>query len=160
MQYWISLGSNLGDRRLALQEAEGWLSTEIGEVTAKSSVYETAPWGMKSVTSFYNQVVVVRTAMLPEEVLKLLLQYEGSKGRVRDADTYQDRIIDLDILYVDNMVIETNSLTVPHPKIQDRRFILEPLCEISENGVHPVLKSTHRELLKTYPDSLSVNKIS
>lgn len=160
MKYWISLGSNMGDRLLALSDARTWMHENVGEIATESSIYETAPWGMESVTSFYNQVVVIRTAMLPEEVLSLLLGYEGSKGRIRDADTYQDRPIDLDILYVDDMVITSDSLSVPHPRIQERRFILEPLCEISQNSVHPVLKRTHRELLETCRDSLSVNKIS
>ena len=131
----------------------------LGEITAASSLYQTAAWGKQDQPDFLNQALVLRTALLPEDLLQNLLNIEVQMGRQRFQKN-DPRIIDLDIIFYDDLVMQTDRLTIPHPLMHLRRFVLEPLNEIAANLVHPVLKKTIATLLEICPDPLHVNKFS
>ena len=152
---YLLLGSNLGDRAANLLYAHEALEQEPVKVTAQSELYETAAWGVESQPSFLNQVVEVSTELEPTALLNCLLKIEQQMGRKRKAK-WGERLIDIDILYYADRIIEGTALTVPHPHIQERRFTLVPLCELVPLLVHPVLKKTQQELLDSCPDPLGV----
>jgi 2-amino-4-hydroxy-6-hydroxymethyldihydropteridine diphosphokinase len=153
---YILLGSNLGDRDLQLQTAIEAID-KLGSIQQYSSVYETAAWGLENQSDFLNQVLVLETELTAPLLLENLLRIEKEMGRER-LEKWSARTIDLDILYFDNQVIDLEYLKIPHPYLQQRRFTLLPLCEISPNLLHPVLQKTNRELLETCPDLLEVKK--
>lgn len=151
---YLLLGSNMGDRAAHIEKANGKLRA-LGEMTAKSGVYKTEPWKMDASQWFFNQVVELETDYLPQDLLEQILEIEESLGRVRSADAgegYTSRTIDIDILYFDDEVINNATLTIPHPRIQERRFALAPMVELNASYVHPILHQTQFELLKTCPD--------
>ncbi len=156
---FILLGSNLGERQIVLKEAGRNISKDIGEIVRKSSVYETAPWGFNVSELFLNQVVEVKTSLQPNVLLSRLLEIETSMGRLRENDAYQSRIIDLDILFYNDLIISEPDLVLPHPRLHLRRFTLIPLNEIATDLVHPVFGKTIQTLLVECKDSLVVNKI-
>jgi len=153
---YILLGSNLGDRDLQLQTAIEAID-KLGNIQQYSSVYETAAWGLENQAHFLNQVLVLETELTAPLLLENLLRIEKEMGRER-LEKWSARTIDLDILYFDNQVIDLEYLKIPHPYLQQRRFTLLPLCEISPDLLHPVLQKTNRELLETCPDLLEVKK--
>lgn len=157
---FILLGSNLGDRQLVLHEAGRNISKDIGEIVRKSSIYETEPWGFNVSELFLNQVVEVKTSLQPYTLLSHLLEIETSMGRVRDKRTYQSRIIDLDILFYNNLVISGPNLILPHPRLHLRKFTLIPLNEIAAELVHPVFGKTIQALLAECNDSLVVKRVN
>lgn len=144
---FISLGTNLGNKQLNLNHAIAQIEKHIGLVAQKSSIYETEPWGYQSFNNFLNQIIVVKTILSPSVLMDTLLQIEKSMGRNRKHEGYQDRIIDLDIILIDQLVIRKDRLTIPHPKLHLRQFILEPLAEIEPEFLHPVFKKTIKALL-------------
>jgi len=150
---YLLLGSNLGDRFQNLAEARD----RIGSIQASSSIYVTRAWGNTHQPDFYNQVIEIDTQLTPEELLKTILKIEASMGRVRD-EKWGARIIDIDILFYRNKIIDTEGLIVPHPEIKNRRFTLIPLREIT-NMIHPVLRKTIDELLKDCQDPLEVTRL-
>jgi 2-amino-4-hydroxy-6-hydroxymethyldihydropteridine diphosphokinase len=156
-KYFI-LGSNLGDPEGSLQTALEKIKIEVGKVVRTSSVYITEPWGIKDQPPFYNQVVEVETELSAYDTLRKLLEIENSMGRIR-GKKWAERIIDIDILYFDDEIINTDSLCIPHPGIPDRRFVLVPLCELVPEEVHPILQETNADLLGSTPDTLEVHKI-
>jgi 2-amino-4-hydroxy-6-hydroxymethyldihydropteridine diphosphokinase len=144
---YLSLGSNLGEREDRLSQALDALEREQISVTARSSIYETEPQDVANQPWFLNMAVECRTRAMPLQLLNLLLRIEGEIGRVRPANLQRGpRLIDLDILLFGNAVIEMPRLTVPHPRMLQRRFVLEPLLEIAPNLRHPVT----REPLRSY----------
>jgi len=143
---FIGLGTNLRDRQTNLQIASGSLGPEI-MIQNCSSIYETPPWGYENQPSFLNQVLEVRTALEPLPLLAALKAIEAQMGRVKTI-RYGPRLIDLDILFYSQRILETDRLTVPHPQLQERAFVLVPLHEIAPDFVHPVLKETITDLLK------------
>ena len=147
---FIGIGSNLGDRRLNLEQSVGSIALKAGSVIMQSGIYETEPWGFSSDSSFLNMVIKVETGLEPEELLFQLLDIEKEMGRVRTGKGYRSRVIDLDILLYDDLVINSGELVIPHPLLHKRMFVLEPLCEIAPDFVHPVLNKTIAEL-KTLP---------
>jgi len=151
------LGSNLGDRYAALQRALELLREEAGEITALSSVWETEPWGFDADELFLNMVAVIKTNRSPAQLIQLFRSIEGRMGRRRSGGgKYESRIIDLDILLWENRVISIPGLEVPHPKIADRRFVLEPLSEVAPAAVHPVTGLTVAEMLQLCADNSDV----
>src|SRR5882757_6420534 len=148
---YLSLGSNVGDRSANLVAAIADLSM-AGEVVAVSSFYETAPVEFTNQPWFLNCVVKLDTKKMPKQLLSAVLQIERQHGRNRSKELSKGpRTIDLDILLFGNSVIETRELTVPHPAMHQRRFVLEPMAEIAPEVRHPVFKKTMRELRDALP---------
>ena len=159
---FLSLGSNLGDRAELLKRARERIHDVVGRITNQSSIYETTPWEMEEAPQFLNQVLQVNTPFSPHELLEVLLKIEIKLGRIRDpgceirdtrSSSYLSRIIDIDILFYGNDVIETSDLKIPHPLIPERRFVLVPLTEIAGEFVHPDLGKSIKELLASCKDS-------
>ncbi len=151
---WIALGSNLGDRLATLREAVAGLAG-LGSIEARSSVYETDPVGYLDQPPFLNAVICLRTTLEPEPLLEQLLLIETSLGRERSFAN-APRTLDLDLLLYDDLLIETAGLTVPHPRLQDRAFVLAPLVQIAPNLRHPLLGQTMAELLAARTDTGAV----
>ncbi len=156
----ILSGSNLDDRSFYLQQAIKLIRERVGVVTAQSSVYESEPWGYTSSNSFYNQLIVVETKFNPQDVLRQLQEIEHQLGRVRDrGKKYIDRTLDLDILFYDDLVLNSEGLVIPHPEVANRRFVLVPLAELFPENIHPVLRKTFAQLLEFCPDKGNVFKL-
>ena len=154
---YLLIGGNLGDRAAYLALAVQHISALCGRVTSTSSVYETAAWGNTNQPAFYNQAICVETILEAETLLERLLAIELEMGRVRE-EKYGPRTIDLDILMINDFVVDTPTLTIPHPQMHNRRFALLPLNEIAPALLHPVLDKTIHELLLNCPDTLDVQK--
>ncbi len=153
---YLSLGSNIGDRAANLRGAIARLS-ELGEVTAVSSFYETEPVDFLAQPWFLNCAVALETDKMPRQFLGALLRIEQEMGRKR-VQPKGPRVIDLDILLFGSSVVETAQLTIPHPAMHERRFVLEPLAEIAPDLRHPIFKRTIRELRDALPPGQQVRK--
>jgi 2-amino-4-hydroxy-6-hydroxymethyldihydropteridine diphosphokinase len=156
-QVYLGLGSNLGNRQENLDLACQRISENIGTIVSQSSIYETAAWGLKEQDDFLNQVICVTTGYEAPEVLAKILAVEQSMGRIREVK-WGARIIDIDILYYNDAIIKLDNLTIPHPFIQDRRFVLTPLAEVAPDFIHPVLQQTNTTLLANCADTSEVIK--
>lgn len=142
---YLALGTNLGDRVANLRAARDALPPAV-VVEACSSIYETPPWGYTEQPAFLNQVLRGRTRRLPQSLLAYLKRTENQLGRQKSF-LYGPRLIDIDILYYDQLVLQSESLTIPHPHMAQRAFVCVPLAEIAPNLRHPVLGVTSQELL-------------
>lgn len=154
-QVFLLLGSNLGAPLNQLRKARHEIEKKIGSIAIQSSIYESEAWGVLDQPLFYNQVICVSCSTSPIETLSILQNIEKTLGRVREIK-WGARIIDIDILYFNQEIIESDRLTIPHPYIQDRRFTLVPLVEIAPQLMHPILGVTQQELLIRCPDNLKV----
>lgn len=151
-------GGNIGDRASQLTRARKEIEHKIGPVGKASALYETAAWGNTGQPSFLNQVLRVETVLYPGQVLAEVLGIETAMGRMR-AEKWGPREIDIDILFYDTEVINSENLTIPHPEIPNRRFVLEPLAEIAPRLVHPVLGVDMETLLGRTGDTLPVRRL-
>lgn len=156
---FILTGGNIGDRLQSLHQAAENIEKFCGKIIARSSVYETAAWGNHDQADFLNQVIEIETHISASSLLRKLLAIETNMGRQR-TEKNAPRIIDLDILFYNNFIINLPHLQVPHPKIPERRFVLEPLNEIAPDFMHPVLNQTVHQLLTACLDTLDVKKFS
>ena len=149
----LLIGGNQGDRQALIQQATALIQERIGTVAAASRIYETAPWGTfdSPQPNFFNRGLLVETALTAHEVLRESLAIEAELGRVRKAGSrlYSGRPMDIDLIFYNDEVIETPELTIPHPRMHQRQFVLEPLAEIMPEYRHPVLHKTVHELLTT-----------
>jgi len=152
---FLSLGSNLGDRAELLKLCRVQIDAQVGRILQTSSLYETAPWGNLAQPYYLNQVLRIETALEPLSLLAKILAIENELGRERQV-RWEARTIDIDTLYLGSRVVSEPQLTVPHPRLAERRFVLEPLVEISPSFVHPVLGKTNKELLDACQDGLPV----
>jgi 2-amino-4-hydroxy-6-hydroxymethyldihydropteridine diphosphokinase len=153
---YLVIGGNLGDREFYLHTGLSQIATQIGTVEKESSVYETASWGNTGLNPFLNQVVYVRSDLSARAVLETCLQIEQRMGRIRE-EKWGSRTIDIDLLFYNDEIIREEHLTIPHPYLQQRRFVLLPLHEIAPTYRHPVLNLTISELLENCADTLPVN---
>lgn len=156
---YLLLGTNLGDKKSNLTQAKKAINKQLGTIVSESAIYETAAWGKTDQPSFLNQVVQVDTDLTATELLEGISNIEKSLGRKR-IEKWGERIIDIDILYYEDSVINMQNLQVPHPGIPTRRFTLIPLVEIAPNFVHPSLNLTNQQLLKKCDDPLEVRKLN
>ena len=155
---YISIGSNLGNRKLNLQKAIFRMNESLGEITGISPIYNSPSWGFES-DDFLNACIHLVTDKTPETCLELLMQLEKSMGRERSfGQGYKSRIIDLDIIYYGNEVVVSENLAIPHPRIADRRFVLQPLADIAPQFYHPTLKKDSRNLLQECRDKGKLQK--
>jgi 2-amino-4-hydroxy-6-hydroxymethyldihydropteridine diphosphokinase len=155
---YLLLGGNVGDRLAYLSEAKKNIGDLIGKCIKKSSLYQTQAWGFNHETHFLNQLLVVETELSPTELMQTILYIEMSLGRIRDeAEQWKERTIDIDILFFDDLVLKTDFIQIPHPRIRERRFVLIPLAEITPDLKHPVYNLTITELIDECNDKLSVS---
>ena len=148
IQVAISVGSNLGNGEENILKSIELLKENGIQVLAVSSFYKTVPEGFLSENLFTNAAAIALTDLDAEGLVKLILNIENQLGRTRNTDSYEDRIIDLDVLLFGNEVIETEIAIIPHPRMHLRRFVIEPLSEIAPNWEHPILKSNITDILK------------
>lgn len=149
---FLLTGSNLGNRLDQLLLAEERIR-EISEIVKTSSIFKSPSWGYESIHDFLNQVLEIRTSLTPRDLLHQLQKIEKEAGRDNSGKHYQDRELDIDILFFNDDVIQTDDLIIPHPRLHLRAFTLKPLFEIAPGLIHPVLKKTILELLEKCPDS-------
>ena len=145
---YLGLGTNIGDKHKNMTTAVTLLKERVGEVLALSDLYETEPWGFESDNSFLNAVLVMRTKLLPMDLLEATREVEIEMGRIEKSNgTYHDRIIDIDLLLVDDVILRNERLTLPHPLMQQRLFVMQPMAQVAPDLMHPVLHKTMREIL-------------
>jgi 2-amino-4-hydroxy-6-hydroxymethyldihydropteridine diphosphokinase len=155
---FLLLGSNLGDRKLYLQQAIMHIAYDIAPTLKISSVYETQSWGKTDEPDYLNMVIELETELSADVILEKVLAIELVMGRKRE-EKWGSRIIDIDILYYNSEVIDKPGLVIPHPELHKRRFTLEPLAEIAPDFFHPVLNKTSLQLKNELKDSLIVKKL-
>ncbi len=154
---YLLIGGNLGERERVQQEALAALERSCGRLFHRSSLYESAPWGFHHERYFLNRVVSIDTPYTPNELLNQLLNIEGGFGRDREREAgYQGRVLDLDILYYEERIVREKSLTIPHPRIHERRFTLAPLCEVAPELFDPLRQKDVRTMLDECTDPLEV----
>lgn len=159
-QFVISLGGNIGDVKETFYQVIMQMELIIGQITNKSNIYKTQAWGNTNQPDFLNQVVVLNSTKSISEVFFSLQELEKKYGRFRHTESkWAPRTIDLDILFVDDTIVKTESLTIPHNLLHNRLFVLTPLTELMPNFVHPVLKVTLQTLLNACTDNLSITKL-
>ncbi len=156
---YLLTGSNIGDRKKYLQHAIEQLNLIAGEVLNSSSVYETAPWGVTDQDAYMNQALILKTNLKPLDLFFELKKIEAGEGRISQKK-YAPRTLDIDILFYDDLILETEVLTIPHPRLHLRKFVLVPMNEIAAEFFHPILKEKIKTLLKNCEDELAVIKIS
>lgn len=145
---YLGLGTNLGNKEANLRTAIYKLQERIGKQVSLSSFYETAPWGFESDHSFLNAAIGLETSLSPIEILHITQDIEKELGRTKKSvnGSYSDRLIDIDILLYDTLVLQTPELTIPHPLMTERDFVMKPLIEIAGNVIHPTRQKTLSEL--------------
>ena len=155
----LLIGGNLGNRKENLLKAISLINEQCGTLTRSSSIYETEAWGITDQPSFLNQALEIVTELNARQLMRIILKIEKMMGRVR-KEKLGPRIIDIDILLFENEIHDLRFLKIPHPELQNRRFVLVPLAEINSGLQHPVLKKTIAQLLEECPDNLEVKKIA
>ncbi len=147
---YLGLGTNLGNKDENLNGAVEYIRERVGRINSLSVFYVTEPWGFKSENSFLNAVCSVATDISPIELLYITKEIEKEMGRNKKSvdKIYSDRIIDIDILLYDDLIMQSEELTIPHPIMTERDFVMIPLAEIAPELVHPVLKKKMKEFLK------------
>ncbi len=147
---YLGLGTNLGNKKENLARAIDALSLALGTCIAQSQIVETSAWGFKSENTFLNCVVAFDTALTPSALLDTTEQIERELGRISKSQGghYSDRVIDIDILLYGNKIVDSKRLTIPHPLMHKRTFVLQPLAEIAPRLIHPTLHKSIEELLE------------
>ncbi len=158
---YLGLGGNEGKVEETLQATCRLINAQAGNIFNASSIYQTAAWGNQNQPPFLNMVIAIKTALSPLFLLETLLKIERIMGRVRDpSQRWQQRKMDIDILYYNDEIINTPQLTVPHPLISNRNFVLVPLCEIAPEFVNPFIGKNTKQMLAKCDDKLDVLSLS
>ena len=157
---FLGTGGNIGDKQLNFTKVAHLVHNRLGEIIKTSSIYETPPWGFISEDHFWNQVFLIHSAMKPEKLLDEIHEIETEFGRKRTTGKYTSREMDIDILYYDDLFLETENLIIPHPRIQNRKFVLVPLVEIAPDFKHPLFRLTNLQLLENCKDESVIIKIN
>ena len=155
---YLLLGSNLGDRQAYLADARKRIDDQLGKIENMSSLYETASWGKTEEPPYINQVIHLQSALKPAQILNTVISIEKELGRER-LEKWGSRIIDIDILFYGEQIINEPSLIIPHPHLHLRRFTLAPLNELIPNFIHPFLEKSINDLYCSLKDNLAVTKI-
>uniref|UniRef100_F4C636 2-amino-4-hydroxy-6-hydroxymethyldihydropteridine pyrophosphokinase n=1 Tax=Sphingobacterium sp. (strain 21) TaxID=743722 RepID=F4C636_SPHS2 len=155
---YLILGSNLGDSRQQLTKAIQLIDSRVGNVTDQSAIYETVAWGVNNQPNYLNQALKVNTILTPEQTLKEILAIEETLGRKRNTK-WEARLIDIDILFYDAIILDTLNLKIPHPLLHLRRFVLTPLVEIAPGLMHPSYRMGIADLYEKLDDNLSVRRL-
>ena len=158
-QVFLGIGGNLGNKPKNFRKVHHLIENELGAVVKKSSVYETPPWGFHAEDNFWNQVLEVETELLPAALLAAISEIESSFNRKRHSENYTSREMDVDILYYDDIFLETGQLIIPHPRLHQRLFVLVPLAEIAPGLKHPLLRMSSRQLLENCKDESVIKKV-
>lgn len=159
-QVILSLGSNQGNRLEVINQCVDLIHRQLGTVLKISKIYQTPAWGFES-DAFYNCALVLHTAQTAAFVLEKVLQIETQIGRIRsDKKGYQARVIDIDLIAFDNQIIDTLTLQIPHPFMQQRRFVLQPMADLGVFWEHPILKKDIQQLLHQCPDSSACEEVA
>ena len=140
---YFSIGSNKGNRSGLINEAIDKIDIIIGKVVLKSSIYETKSWGFNS-NNFYNICLLIESSISPDLILNKILIIEKEMGRLKTGDQYNDRCVDIDILFVDDIIVNSKNLIIPHPRIQLRKFVLTPMLDLAPDLIHPILNKSIR----------------
>jgi len=156
---YLILGGNKGDKHKNLVDAIQLIEARIGEITKKSGIYLTKAWGNTKQPDFYNQALCLETNLSATELLKQLLAIEKELGRTRTNKKWQERTMDIDILFFNDEIIDEPNLKIPHPYVQERRFVLIPMNEIAKNHIHPFSKKSIDALLEECADDLEVKLV-
>ncbi len=151
-QVYILLGGNQGDVKETFIRAMLLIGERAGDIMAQSPLYQTEPWGFDADELFYNQVLLLKSPLAPEALLDTLLEIESVLGRTRNGKGYASRNIDIDILFYNDCILDSDHLTIPHPRMHLRNFALAPMADISPEFVHPVLKQSISRLKDSSPD--------
>lgn len=157
----LLFGGNIGETKMVFEKASQLLQQKIGAFSASSAIYRSKAWGYQSENDYLNQLFLFKTSLSAEMILEVCLETEQILGRQRSSvQDYSDRIIDIDILYFEDLIIKTEDLTIPHPKLQERLFALLPLTEITPDFIHPVFQKTNKSLLSLCPDKSIIEKLN
>jgi len=148
---YLSIGSNKGNRSVLINKAIDEIEKKVGIIISRSSIYQSKSWGFDS-NDFYNLCLLIDTDIMPKSLLINLKKIEKSMGREDVDGSYSDRLIDIDILFYDNITTDLEDLKIPHPKIEIRKFVLVPMLEIADDYVHPILNKTIKELYNDCSD--------
>ncbi|MBO7606225.1 MAG: 2-amino-4-hydroxy-6-hydroxymethyldihydropteridine diphosphokinase [Paludibacteraceae bacterium] len=144
---FLGIGTNIGNKKKNITDATIIIGSVMGEIRALSSLYETEPWGYESPNTFLNAVIQIETEIEPQKCLDIAKAIEREMGRVHTKEGYEDRIIDIDILFYDDTIYHSGNLTIPHPLIEKRDFVLRPMAEIAPDFRHPISGKTMKNLL-------------
>ncbi|MBR5695908.1 MAG: 2-amino-4-hydroxy-6-hydroxymethyldihydropteridine diphosphokinase [Paludibacteraceae bacterium] len=144
---YLGLGTNIGDKKKNITDATIIIGSVMGNLRILSSLYETEPWGYESPNTFLNAVIQIETEIEPQKCLDIAKAIEREMGRVHTKEGYEDRIIDVDILFYDDIIYHGDNLTIPHPLIEKRDFVLRPMAEIAPDFRHPISGKTMKNLL-------------
>lgn len=155
---YFSIGSNKGNRSQLINEAIDKIDIYIGRVELKSSIYETQSWGFKS-NNFYNVCLLIESSLSVESIFNKILKIEKDMGRLKSGNKYSDRCIDIDILFVEDIIVNSKNLIIPHPRLHLRKFVLTPMLDLTPDLIHPILNKSIKQLELECDDNDQPKKI-
>ena len=155
---YFSIGSNKGNRSQLINEAIDKIDISVGRVELKSSIYETQSWGFKS-NNFYNICLLIESSLSVESIFNKILKIEKDMGRLKSGNKYSDRCIDIDILFVEDIIVNNKNLIIPHPRLHLRKFVLTPMLDLTPDLIHPILNKSIKQLELECDDNDQPKKI-